>query len=194
MKPTFAALIVACALPAMALPLSAFSAAPAKTEQAPGTTLSQADLRKFERLARSNLAEIQASQLAREKAVSSEVKAFASRMMEDHGQMLEAQKTMAKSMGLPMPGSPEAAHDKVMKRLQEQSGQTFDRSYMTQMVKDHESTLNLVQDIADNAKNAELKALGSKAVPHIRQHLEDAKRIAWATTVPAKVPQPAPRK
>ncbi len=65
---------------------------------------------------------------------------------------------------------------------------------MTRIVKDHESTLNLVQDIADNAKNPELKAVGRKAIPHIRQHLADAKRIASATTLPDKATQPAPRK
>jgi len=194
MKPTLLALIAAFAVPTTALPLAAYSAAPAKNEQAAPAPLSKTDMRYFERLARSNLAEIQASQLAREKAVSGEVKAFASRMMEDHGKMLEEQKTMAKARRLPIPRTPEAAHAKVMKRLQEQSGETFDRSYMTQMVKDHESALDLAQDIADNAKDPELKAAGRKAVPHIRQHLDDAKRIASTTTLPDKVPQPAPKK
>ncbi len=49
---------------------------------------------------------------------------------------------------------------------------------MTQMVKDHEDALKLVQDTAKNAKDAALKADAEKTAPVIQKHLEEAKRIA----------------
>jgi putative membrane protein len=49
---------------------------------------------------------------------------------------------------------------------------------MTQMVKDHEDALKLVQDTAKNAKDAGLKADAEKTAPVIQKHLDEAKRIA----------------
>jgi putative membrane protein len=65
-----------------------------------------------------------------------------------------------------------------MKKLQSASGAEFDKLFMTQMVKDHEDALKLVQDTAKNAKDAELKADAEKTAPVIQKHLDEAKRIA----------------
>jgi putative membrane protein len=96
----------------------------------------------------------------------------------------------SRTKGLTVPSAPAKAHRNDMKRMQDQAGAAFDRSYMTQMVKDHESSLKLVRDIAEKARDPDLKVAGQKTIPQIENHLEMAKRIASNTAVPEKAKGP----
>jgi putative membrane protein len=129
-------------------------------------------------IAQSDLAEVQAGKLGVSKASSPEVKKFAQSMVDDHGKHLSQLRTMAKTKGMQLPSAPAKKHQEAMKKLQSASGAEFDKLFMTQMVKDHEDALKLVQDAAKNAKDAELKADAEKTAPVIQKHLEEAKRIA----------------
>lgn len=79
-------------------------------------------------------------------------------------------------------GSPSAQDTKkdAMKKLDQASGAEFDKAFMTQMVKDHEDALKLVQNTAKSAKDPALKADAEKTAPLIEKHLEMAKSIASA--------------
>ena len=129
-------------------------------------------------IAQADLAEVQAGKLGVSKASSPEVKKFAQSMIDDHGKHLGELRTMAKSKGMQLPSAPAKKHQEAMKKLQSASGAEFDKLFMTQMVKDHEDALKLVQDTAKNAKDAELKADAEKTAPVIQKHLDEAKRIA----------------
>lgn len=129
-------------------------------------------------IAQSDLAEVQAGKLGVSKASSPEVKKFAQSMVDDHGKHLSELRTMAKTKGMQLPSAPAKKHQEAMKKLQSASGAEFDKLFMTQMVKDHEDALKLVQDTAKNAKDAELKADAEKTAPVIQKHLDEAKRIA----------------
>jgi putative membrane protein len=176
-----------CAIAAACAFLLAGFTAPAAAQQsadkakAQTSALSKSDQRHFEHLAQSNMAEIQTSKLAQSKASSDEVKQYGERMVEDHGKMLEQQRTMAKAKNVKLPVAPDDKHQAALKRLQGLSGQQFDRAYMEQMVQDHQAALRLVKDIAGKADDPELKAMGEKAVPEIQKHLEMAKQLAADT-------------
>jgi putative membrane protein len=129
-------------------------------------------------IAQSDLAEVQAGKLGVSKASSPEVKKFAQSMVDDHGKHLSELRTLAKTKGMQLPTAPAKKHQQAMKKLESASGAEFDKLFMTQMVKDHEDALKLVQDTAKNAKDAELKADAEKTAPVIQKHLEEAKRIA----------------
>ena len=116
-------------------------------------------------IAQADLAEVQAGKLGVSKASSPEVKKFAQSMIDDHGKHLGELRTMAKSKGMQLPSAPAKKHQEAMKKLQSASGAEFDKLFMTQMVKDHEDALKLVQDTATNAKDAELKADAEKTAP-----------------------------
>jgi putative membrane protein len=129
-------------------------------------------------IAQSDLAEVQAGKLGVSKASSPEVKKFAQSMVDDHGKHLSELRTMAKTKGMQLPSAPAKKHQEAMKKLQSASGAEFDKLFMTQMVKDHEDALKLVQQTAKNAKDPELKADAEKTAPVIQKHLDEAKRIA----------------
>ena len=137
-----------------------------------------ADAKHANRIAQSDLAEVQAGKLGVSKASSPEVKKFAQSMVDDHGKHLGELRAMAKTKGMQLPSAPAKKHQQAMKKLESASGAEFDKLFMTQMVKDHEDALKLVQDTAKNAKDPELKADAEKTAPVIQKHLEEAKRIA----------------
>jgi putative membrane protein len=142
------------------------------------SSLERTERRHFRQIAQANMAEVQAGKLAQSKASSDEVKKFAQHMVEDHGNMLKEQETMAQAKGVSLPKDPRKAEKSALKKLQSESGAQFDRDYMQQMVKDHEKALKLVRDTANSAKDPELKRAAEKAAPEIEKHLEMAKEIA----------------
>lgn len=150
----------------------------AEQKQGSKSSFAREDRRHFRQIAQANMAEVQAGKLAQSKASSDEVKKFAQHMVEDHGKMLEEQETMAQAKGVSLPKEPGKAEKSALKKLQSSSGEQFDRSYMEQMVKDHEKALKLVRDTAKGAKDPELKQAAEKAAPEVEKHLEMAKEIA----------------
>jgi putative membrane protein len=151
--------------------------ASAKTEQKKGG-LAGKDRKYFRDIAQANMAEVETGKLAQSKASSDDVKKFAGHMVEDHGKMLQEQQTMANAKGVQLPKQPKKEHQSALKKLEGMSGETFDRAYMDQMVKDHQKTLKLVQETAKNAKDPELKQAAENAAPDVQKHLAMAKQIA----------------
>ena len=146
------------------------------------SSLDRADRRHFRDIAQANMAEVQAGKVAQAKASSDEVKKFAQHMVDDHSKMLKEQETMAQSKGVALPKEASKAEKSALKKLQSASGAQFDKSYMQQMVKDHEKALKLVQDTAKSAKDPELKQAAEQAAPEIQKHLDEAKEIAGKTS------------
>ena len=172
MNKVFLAAVAAAALVAFA---TAPGAQEAKKEASAKKKVSD---KHANQIAQADLAEVQAGKLGVSKASSPEVKKFAQSMIDDHGKHLGELRTMAKSKGMQLPTAPAKKQQEAMKKLQSASGAEFDKLFMTQMVKDHEDALKLVQDTATNAKDAELKADAEKTAPVIQKHLDEAKRIA----------------
>lgn len=141
-------------------------------------SLAREDRKHFREIAQANMTEVEAGKLAQNKASSDEVKKFAQHMVDDHSKMLKEQETMAQAKGVSLPKEPGKSEKSALKKLQSASGAQFDRSYMQQMVKDHEKALKLVQNTAKSAKDPELKQAAEQAAPEIQKHLDEAKEIA----------------
>jgi putative membrane protein len=129
-------------------------------------------------IAQANLAEIATGKLAIAKAQSPTVKQFGQHMIEEHNTLQSEGARLASAKGMPVPSAPDARHQAAAKKLEAMSGESFDRAYMEQMVKDHGETLQLLQRAASQAGDAQLRAHAQKAIPHVQQHLELAKRLA----------------
>lgn len=191
MNPRFTAALVGLALGASA-PAALAQSAPAdkrassktasqeldKQKQQKKGSLAKQDQQYFVSMAQANMAEVQAGKLAQQQAKSDEVKDYGEQMVEDHGKMLEEQRSMAKSKGVQLPAQANKEQQAAMKKLQGAKGEQFDRAFMSQMVKDHEKALKLARDAAKNAKDPELKAMAENAAPDIEQHLQMAKQIS----------------
>ena len=136
------------------------------------------DARFMRDIAQANLAEIATGKLAVAKAQSPEVRRFGQLMIDEHTMMQREGGQLASSKGMPVPAAPDARHQAAAKKLEQMSGESFDRAYMEQMVKDHAQTLELLQETVSEAKDSAVRAHAQKAMPHVRQHLDTARRLA----------------
>ena len=157
-----------------------------------------ADMDFITRAAEGGMKEVEVGKLAQSRAADSNVKAFAERMVKDHGKANDELMTLAKSKGVSLPppattttdasrkpdrsapgaGEPEARGTSGSGGpLAALKGAEFDRAYMTQMVADHEKAVQLFEQESTSGQDAEVKAWAAKQLPTVREHLTEAKSI-----------------
>ena len=153
--------------------------AKAERDAAGGSTAANtsADIQFLRDVATTNLAEIASGKLAAQKAVSPDVRNYGQQMADDHTKAQQEAATLAKARGMTLPEEPDAKRQGGAQRLEELSGEKFDRAYMDRMVKDHGETLQVLERAALEAQDASVRAFAEKAAPHVRKHLEAAREI-----------------
>src|SRR4051794_2643240 len=112
-------LISACAyllIAAAALFVASPSVALADDE-AKGGDMSKGDLKFITEAASGGMMEVKAGQLAADKAMSPDVKAFGQKMVEDHGKANDELMAFAKGKGVTMPADLESKHQKMVDKL-----------------------------------------------------------------------------
>jgi putative membrane protein len=126
-----------------------------------------------------NLAEIKASELALTKSDNPAVKSFAQQMIDDHTKSNTQLETAAARYDIKVPDNSALMQRAELKMLQMKSGADFDKSYVTQMRKDHEKALELFKEAANSDKiDPDLKALASNTLPTIERHEHSAMQLA----------------
>jgi putative membrane protein len=117
------------------------------------------------------MTEVEVAKLAETKSQDPKVKAFAQRMVKDHGKANEELATLAKAKGWPVPSSLDAEHKAVIEKLRAKSGADFDAAYSQQMMGDHEKTIALFEG-GSKASDAELAAWVKATLPTLKEHRE----------------------
>ncbi|QCR38053.1 DUF4142 domain-containing protein [Nissabacter sp. SGAir0207] len=183
---TLKGLLAASAVVAMFSAVGVQAQAPASAAQgsaasqaASGATLSAGDEKAIKDMAQANINEIAAAKIALSKAQSSNVKAFAQKMIEDHGSALTKVQTVAQQKGVALPTEPDAKHKAMATKLEEQSGSEFDKMYMENAgTKDHKMVLSELQSDAKNITDPDVKALAEAHTPVVEQHLKSAQEMS----------------
>ncbi|HEY0160157.1 MAG TPA: DUF4142 domain-containing protein [Thermoanaerobaculia bacterium] len=124
------------------------------------------------------LAEVQYANLALQKSENAEVRAFAQRMVTDHGTSNAELAQLATVKGLVLPTELAGKHQQGLEHLQSLGGAEFDRAYMQHMVGDHQEAVTLFQTGSTSATDADIKAFATKNLPILQQHLTQAQGIA----------------
>lgn len=125
-----------------------------------------------------NLFEIQAGQLAVQKATNAEVKQFAQMMVRDHTRATDLIQQAAAERNITLPTDMGDQNQAVLARLSELSGAEFDRAYMTEMVNSHQKDVALARNQAQNGKDQALKTLTAEKLPALEGHLRMAQELA----------------
>ena len=139
------------------------------------------------------MTEVKLGEVATQKALSADVKAFGRMMVEDHTKAGDELKQFASKHNIIAPADLDDDHRDKVERLSKLEGAEFDREYMNTMVDDHEKTVNALEDRldkegnddnprytpkkSDDAAEGELNQWAAKAIPTVRKHLERAKQI-----------------
>ena len=128
--------------------------------------------------AQDNLFEIQAGELAIQKATNAEVKQFAEMMVRDHNQATELIQQVATERSITLPTDMGDQNQAVFTRLSDLSGAEFDRAYMTEMVNSHRKDVALARNQVQNGKDQALKSLTTEKLPALEGHLQMAQDLA----------------
>ena len=139
------------------------------------------------------MTEVKLGELASQKALNADVKAFGRMMVQDHTKAGEELKQLATQHNIQTPAELDDDHRDKIDRLSKLQGAEFDREYMSQMVDDHENTLEALEDRLDkegtdenptytpkqndNRVDAQLNQWAAKAAPTVQKHLARAKQI-----------------
>lgn len=147
-------------------------------QAAANAKLSSGDEQALKDMAQANINEVAAAKIALSKAESSEVKAYAQKMVDDHGSALTKVQAVAKQKGVTLPTEPDAKHKAMAEKLEKQSGDDFDKMYMENAgTKDHEMVLSKLKSDAEKIKDPDVKALADAHTPVVEQHLKEAQQM-----------------
>jgi putative membrane protein len=128
--------------------------------------------------AQGSMMEVELGRLASQKASNADVKAFAQRMVTDHGTASTRLEQAVSQKGVTLPRTLPRDMRNEMDKLTRAAGAEFDRMYMSDMVKHHR------KDVADFEKQAEkgsdpaVRAFAQQTLPTLREHLRMAQELA----------------
>ena len=142
--------------------------------------MSKADKTFAMKAAQGGMAEVQLGQLAVDKGSSQKVKDFGQKMVDDHTKANDKLKSIAAKQNLTLPTSLSTKDQALKDKLSKLSGATFDKAYMSSMVKDHQMDVADFQKEANSGSDSDLKNFASQTLPTLEQHMDMAKSTANA--------------
>ena len=137
----------------------------------------------YKKAAEGGMAEVELGQLAQSKGTSQAVKDFGAMMVKDHSAANDQLKTLASSKGIDLPGGPSIGQKTTKGKLEVLSGDTFDKSYIKGMVKDHKEDIKEFEHEAKYGQDADAKSFAATTLPTLRAHLDKIESIASSAGV-----------
>jgi putative membrane protein len=184
---------LACVLAFITSAASAQTAAKSPSASASASTatkdgkLVRSDESFLKQAAQNGHTEVEGSKLALTKATNPKVKEFAQKMVDDHTKMHHDVEALATAKGVELPTQPSIAQRAAIKLLSTADGANFDKRYADIVgVKAHNDTVKMFEKASKDAKDPEVKALATKALPQLKEHQAMAKSLQSATKAEGK--------
>jgi len=171
MTPTVKLAVVLAA--GLALAPAVRAQAPAARAQAPAFT----DQLFAEAAAAAGMAEVAASQMAEARGADAETKKFAQQMVAEHSKANSELMAMAAAKRLPLPRTLSYQDQAAGAALAGLRGVDFDREYAKNQLAAHICAVQLFTTEADRGQDPEVKAWAAKTLPHLKGHLQMAKKL-----------------
>jgi putative membrane protein len=164
--------------------------------------LAQSDASKTDRyfvaaILQTSNAEIQTGNLAQQKSPSPDVKRFAQRMIGDHTQLTQQMRPLAQRMTITVaPDAVTPREQKASTKLQELSGDAFDKEYIRTQLDEQSHALRLFQSEIATTHDENLKQTARSGAKTTMVHVHMAEQLAAAHHVGVSVgvrrPGPTP--
>ncbi|HMF77459.1 MAG TPA: DUF4142 domain-containing protein [Bryobacteraceae bacterium] len=123
------------------------------------------------------MTEVELGKLASQKASRDDVKQFAQKMVDDHTKANEQLKELAAKANVKIPDALDSKHQSRIDKMSKLSGEDFDKAYVKNQLKDHQSHVKDFTAEAQNGMDPDVKAFASSTLPTLQQHLEQAKAL-----------------
>ena len=178
------------AIPAILAFAAVATCAPAFASPAPDqAATAHQDTKFLEKANQGSVDEIEIAQLVLKKSSNDDVKAFAQRMITDHGKLLEDMKPFDNEAGLKVPEHPDAATEATKLKLEILTGAAFDKAYIKAMVDDHKKDLQEFQAEAKSTGYPAFHNAVEQGATVVREHLKMIDDLAKQNGVtPAPIP------
>lgn len=118
--------------------------------------------------------EISLGQLAQQKGTGAHVKELGRMMEAEHTKALSELTTLAQSKSVSIPSTANDSKD-AYDKLNEKTGNDFDKAYSDLMVEKHEDAIEKFEKASTDSEDAEVKAWATSKLPALRTHLDHAK-------------------
>jgi putative membrane protein len=128
--------------------------------------------------AETDLAAARFGQIARQRAISDEVRQFGQMISEEHTENLKRLTSIATNNGATVPDTLDAKRMKTFQTLKRAKLKSFDHQYLKSVVNAHEEALESFKQEADHSPNQDLAAYAKDTLPKLEQHLKQAKELA----------------
>jgi len=172
---------------ALAGMIAVCATSPALAQRTPGETKSTntssdaspvSDALFAEVAACSGMAEVALSELGKQKATDPELKKFSEKMIEDHMKLNGELKSLAAQKRMTLPATLDAKARFCSQSLGGLSGEKFDKCYAKAQLVAHMEAVAAFEAEAERGQDSEVRALAEKALPKIKEHLQQIKPIA----------------
>lgn len=147
----------------------------------PGSSVSVYERNFLVRAAADELFELEMSRLAAVKASALDLKAYASKMVEQHMAVQSDLQALAQAKGVDLPKRLGALRQRELYSLERMTGEDFDRAYFQRIAtRAHRQDMALFRDALRMASDADVRAWAGKMMPTHEQHLADARSLPSA--------------
>lgn len=121
----------------------------------------------------SGLSEIKLGQLAQQQSGSSAIRDYGKMMVADHQKANDELINLSRDRGYrDIPTQPAINARNEYDKLSRLTGPEFDKAFVKQVVKEHEQTVKLFKEQAENGKDEQVRNWARKTLPTLERHLE----------------------
>lgn len=170
--PLFARAVVTSVL-SFGLACTAFAQSAAK----PALVANAADSTFMTHAAADGIAEVQMGRMALDKSSDAEVKAFAQRIVDDHGKANKTLRALAQAKQVTLPAAATEDAQKAADDMQKKDGKTFDQAWVDSMVKNHQKAIALFAVESKRTQDADMRKFTRSTLPTLQAHLETARKL-----------------
>jgi putative membrane protein len=140
----------------------------------------------YKNAAEAGLAEVDAGNLATQKANDSKVKDFGAMMVKDHSAANEKLAALATTKNITLPTSASVGEMATQAKLKVLSGDTFDKAYIKAQIRAHKDTIALLNKEIASGTDPDAQAFAKSVLPTVKSHLKAIDGIAAAAGIATK--------
>ena len=136
------------------------------------TKLSTADKNFIVAAAQGGMIEVKLGELAAQKGMRKDVRAFGQMMVKDHTAINSDLKALAAQKGVTLPDSLDAKHQGMVDKMEALTGSEFDAAYIAVMITEHNEDAWEFKAESAATQDADIKSFVDKSIPVVDDHLK----------------------
>src|SRR4051812_18485622 len=140
--------------------------------------LSRSDANFVKEAAQGGMMEVKMGQTAKDHGQNADVKAYGEMLVKDHSKANDKLSQLASQKGVNLAKEIEPKHTDMINDMEKKQGADFDRAFIEHAVKDHRKDISKFERASRDLNDSELKAFATETLPTLRNHLNEAERIA----------------